>query len=154
MASERQIRANRENAKRSTGPRSPAGKRKVRANALKHGLSARTLKSTPTPQTKQLAVLAIRGGPHESAVDDLQNWAAARNDINVVEHYRHFFIRKAWAALNGGKSTDRVIINSGVFDTLVVELKRLTRYERHAHACLRRLEGKMTLDDRENSISG
>src|SRR5262249_989053 len=33
--------ANRENARRSTGPRTPAGKQAVRWNALKHGLLAR-----------------------------------------------------------------------------------------------------------------
>ena len=37
MTSEGQFRANRENAKRSTGPRTEAGKRRSRMNALKHG---------------------------------------------------------------------------------------------------------------------
>jgi hypothetical protein len=40
MAPDRQIAANRENAKRSTGPRSEAGKARSARNALKHGLSA------------------------------------------------------------------------------------------------------------------
>jgi hypothetical protein len=40
MASKKQIRANRANAKRSTGPKTPAGKRNSSKNALKHGLSA------------------------------------------------------------------------------------------------------------------
>jgi hypothetical protein len=39
MASERQIAANRANAKRSTGPKTLAGKIKSRRNALRHGLS-------------------------------------------------------------------------------------------------------------------
>ncbi|MDH6261934.1 hypothetical protein [Bradyrhizobium sp. BR13661] len=39
MATEKQIRANRENAKRSTGPKSPAGRLKSSRNALRHGLS-------------------------------------------------------------------------------------------------------------------
>jgi hypothetical protein len=41
MASEKQISANRENAKKSTGPRSAAGKEAVSLNALKHGLLAK-----------------------------------------------------------------------------------------------------------------
>jgi hypothetical protein len=39
MATERQIAANRLNARKSTGPRSRAGKKRVSRNAYKHGLS-------------------------------------------------------------------------------------------------------------------
>ena len=41
MTSDRQIAANRRNAQRSTGPRTPAGKATVSVNAVKHGLTAR-----------------------------------------------------------------------------------------------------------------
>ncbi len=43
MASAAQIRANRENAKRSTGPRTEAGKQTTKFNALIHGLAAESL---------------------------------------------------------------------------------------------------------------
>lgn len=43
MASEKQIRANRENARRSTGPRSEEGKAVVRLNAVKHGTLAEAM---------------------------------------------------------------------------------------------------------------
>ena len=43
MASEKQLRANRNNAKRSKGPLSAAGKAASRINAYKHGLTARSL---------------------------------------------------------------------------------------------------------------
>jgi hypothetical protein len=43
MASAAQIHANRENAQRSTGPRTEAGKQATRHNALKHGLAAESL---------------------------------------------------------------------------------------------------------------
>lgn len=39
MATDRQVQANRANAKRSIGPRSERGKRAVALNAIKHGLS-------------------------------------------------------------------------------------------------------------------
>src|SRR5579871_321138 len=41
--SEARILANRENARKSTGPRTAAGKAASRGNAMKHGLSARML---------------------------------------------------------------------------------------------------------------
>lgn len=40
MASEKQIAANRANAKKSTGPKTAAGKAKSSRNALRHGLSS------------------------------------------------------------------------------------------------------------------
>jgi hypothetical protein len=43
MSTERQIKSNQRNALLSTGPRTPEGKAKSRANAIKHGLAAETL---------------------------------------------------------------------------------------------------------------
>src|SRR5688572_776602 len=41
MTSDKQIDANRQNALKSTGPKTPEGKTAVRLNALKHGLLSR-----------------------------------------------------------------------------------------------------------------
>ena len=43
MSSFRQIEANRGNALRSTGPKTEAGKRRSRRNAVRHGLTAETV---------------------------------------------------------------------------------------------------------------
>ena len=45
MASDRQIAANRRNARRSTGPRSRAGKSRASRNSYRHGLSANIVSS-------------------------------------------------------------------------------------------------------------
>ena len=43
MATEKQIAANRENAQKSTGPKTPEGRAAVRLNGIKHGLTASAL---------------------------------------------------------------------------------------------------------------
>ena len=43
MASPAQIAANRRNAQRSTGPRSPEGRKAIRLNAVTHGLTAEVI---------------------------------------------------------------------------------------------------------------
>src|SRR6195256_5847565 len=43
MASEKQIAANRLNAQKSTGPKTPEGRAAVRLNGVTHGLNAKTL---------------------------------------------------------------------------------------------------------------
>jgi hypothetical protein len=53
--------ANRRNAQASTGPRSRRGKRRVRRNALKHGLAAGTL-ATGVPRHKIDALVAALVG--------------------------------------------------------------------------------------------
>ena len=43
MATEKQFAANRQNAQKSTGPKTPEGRAAVRLNGVKHGLTAETL---------------------------------------------------------------------------------------------------------------
>jgi hypothetical protein len=43
MPSQRQLEANRANARHSTGPRSSQGKSRARMNAVKHGLTAQCI---------------------------------------------------------------------------------------------------------------
>ena len=59
MGSERQVEANRRNALRSTGPRTPASKRVVARNAVKHGLLSREL-VLPDESPSALEQLRVR----------------------------------------------------------------------------------------------
>ena len=58
MATPAQIEANRRNARRSTGPRTPAGKARSSRNALKHGLRAASPALPPPLQQPFAAFLA------------------------------------------------------------------------------------------------
>ena len=62
MATEKQIAANRQNAKYSTGPRTERGKRRSRRNAIRHGLMAETvidvLEDAAVYKTLQRAIYA------------------------------------------------------------------------------------------------
>jgi hypothetical protein len=56
MPSVKQFEANRRNSLKSTGPKTEAGKRASRCNAVRHGLSA----ETETAVERELALLAAR----------------------------------------------------------------------------------------------
>jgi hypothetical protein len=55
MATEKQIIANQQNAKHSTGPRTESGKRRSRRNAIRHGLTAETVIDTLEDATHYMA---------------------------------------------------------------------------------------------------
>lgn len=61
MATEKQIKANRENAKRSTGPKTLAGRLKSSRNALRHGLSIPVTADTSSPPSRIFELLAPDG---------------------------------------------------------------------------------------------
>ena len=57
MATEAQIRANRENAKKSTGPKTAEGKARVSQNARKHGFRSRTGQLLPGEEARYKQIL-------------------------------------------------------------------------------------------------
>lgn len=69
MASERQIAANRANAKKSTGPRTAAGRSKSSRNAFRHGLSL-PLRLDPAASSKASAIVSALVG-HEASEEKL-----------------------------------------------------------------------------------
>ena len=62
MTSRRQIRANRRNATRSTGPRTPAGLLRASRNARTHGLSVALDPAFLEPEFSQLVVVLMEEG--------------------------------------------------------------------------------------------
>src|SRR5262245_47080817 len=81
---------NRRNAAKSTGPRSPEGKRSAKFNALKHGLTA----ATP-----------VLPGEDPEAFRRLEAWAEALDPADVVER---FLVEQAATASWKLERADRV----------------------------------------------
>jgi hypothetical protein len=65
MANERQINANRENARHSTGPKTPEGKAHSSANAIRHGLLARQIVLPIEDRAQYLELLAALEAEHQ-----------------------------------------------------------------------------------------
>jgi hypothetical protein len=98
MASERQIAANRRNARKSTGPRSGAGKNRASRNAYRHGL---TLSITSTAEyAKQLDKLVreIAGDSKDAIVlERARAIAQAELDLARVRRAKVSLIERASA---------------------------------------------------------
>ncbi len=131
MATEKQIRANRENSKKSTGPISPEGKAIVSQNAIKHGvLSSASLLPDEnfdmfqTLQDKMLSYYQPVGGREEALVDRI---------ISYMWRLRRLFQIEAWS-LNPDhwldhteKNIEKMIANR--FISQANQLLVLSRYE-------------------------
>lgn len=89
MATERQLRANRENAKRSTGPKSPAGRLISSQNALRHGLSATPKADRPFGTDRSaLSQLAALGDANHSQTPASMDFLQAQAQLMRVASIR------------------------------------------------------------------
>ena len=83
MTSKRKIRANQENAKKSTGPTSPEGKDTASGNSYKHGIWA-----------KELVILKEESADYEKLVSDLE--AALEPTGPILQYYFDEIILCMW----------------------------------------------------------
>ena len=131
MATERQIAANRANAKKSTGPKSRAGKARTSGNSRQHGLAARTtLDQERLEAVQQLA---------QEIADSLLGQIDLMHAISIAE--AELDLRKARAVSNGLlaslSGTEGLVENGAIpttssndFALRVLQLKRIERYVR------------------------
>src|SRR6266550_2755993 len=125
MASDRQIAANRRNAKKSTGPRSEAGRKASRRNARRHGLAV-AIETDPAfhDEVEKLArVLSLSCG--------MQNVDERARDV-VGAELDLLRIRKIRASLFETLSLVANDATSGSLAELNDNLAKLERYERRA----------------------
>jgi len=128
MASERQIAANRRNARKSIGPRSGAGKNRASRNAYRHGL---TLSMTSTAAfAKQLDKLVREiAGNTENAIVLERARAIAQAELDLAR------VRRAKVALIERASAFGVAAATmPSHEPNRSELRQLDRYERRAAA--------------------
>jgi hypothetical protein len=121
MATEKQIAANRANAKRSTGPKTKSGRHASSRNALRHGLSV------PLPMTEPISTEVdnlVRTLLQEGANDD-QRAAARRVAQAHLALSRVRMVRATWVA---SLDLERCILSD--LERLMV----IDRYERLARA--------------------
>ena len=130
MATEKQIAANRANAKCSTGPKTAAGRLKSSRNAFRHGLSAQLrMDSAVSERVDAMARLLVR-----SSADEAQRLAATEMTKAQLELLR---IRAARA---------QILAEADLASGDLQELQRLAaldRYERYAHTRRRRASRKL-----------
>lgn len=94
MTSSARCRANRENARRSTGPRTAAGKRRSSGNARRHGLAI-PIEAIPQldAEAEQLAQVLAGDRPSEARLQVARRMAEAEVDLRRIRQARHEAIR-------------------------------------------------------------
>jgi hypothetical protein len=130
MATEKQIAANRENAKRSTGPKTVAGRLKSSRNAYRHGFSS-PLPFDPATLAKVDAFAHALAGKEANEANFISASEFAEAQLELVR------IRSTRTALNS---------KIEFVETDKQELRRLLaldRYERYAHTKRRRASVKL-----------
>ena len=138
MASEKQLRANRENAKRSTGPKTAAGRLTSSRNALRHGLS-RPLEADPAAliRVRQMTGLLVPEGADDTQIAAAVAVAQAEAQLLRVAAIRSNLLAELDLASANPKQLRR--------------LEALDRYERQAHTRRRRAALKLSTVSDANS---
>jgi hypothetical protein len=111
MASERQIAANRLNARKSTGPRSRAGKRRASRNAYRHGLSSSRKPDAATARKRDQLAREIAGDSQSEIILEFAR-SAADAELDLAR------VRSACRGL-----INRVLVD-GTVDRLADRLER------------------------------
>ena len=130
MASVRKIAANRQNARRSTGPRTHCGKARARQNAVRHGLAVRLVNNPDlSMEVKRLADAIVGGNPAPGQFDEALTVAEMELDLRRIRTARAAIMQRMSSILSAPAPSD-----SSVADLTNVAsiLLKIDRYERRA----------------------
>jgi hypothetical protein len=124
MPSDRRIAANRENAKKSTGPRSETGQRRSSRNAFRHGLAIDVaLEQSLKSEIEVMAKAIVFASGQETAVASARRLAEAEFDLLRIRDVRAALFNVLYE-----KSDVQLYDYTELDDNLV----KLERYERRA----------------------
>jgi len=82
------IRANRLNAKKSTGPKTVAGKQRSATNAVLHGFSAKTPEISFHPDIDRFVELICDGDERSQVIGAAREVAEAQSELNSIRQYK------------------------------------------------------------------
>ena len=82
------IRANRLNAKKSTGPKTVAGKQRSATNAVLHGFAAKTRDIPSHPDIDRFVELICDGDERSQLVGAAREVAEAQSELNSIRQYK------------------------------------------------------------------
>jgi hypothetical protein len=152
MATERQIAANRRNARNSTGPRSGAGKKRASRSSYRHGLSSRTAPSARRAKRIERLARKIAGAAADVvALECARAAAQAEFDLAEVRQVKVAVIERAGILVEpieagSSKSPNQPEHAHVAVRRALPELLKLDRYEKRATA--RRQQSLDALFDR------
>jgi hypothetical protein len=127
LTSDRKIRANRANARASTGPQSPQGRARAATNALRHTLSLPVCSNPALSEEVETLAREIAGpGVNEETQELARQVAEAQIDLRRVRYARH---RSLSAALSD-QHTPRNFAT--ILSHEAKQLLAMDRYERRA----------------------
>jgi hypothetical protein len=136
MTTERQIRANRENARLSTGPRTAEGKAQSSRSAFRHGLSIPVLAGSGpfSEEVEEFARRMVDGYSSPALLVSARRVAEAEVDLRRIRLVRSELLSTIAGGCSSG-SADYTIAPrrfAAKPSELVQTLQRLDRYERRA----------------------
>ena len=151
MTSDKQADANRRNALKSTGPKTPEGKDAVRLNALKHGLLSQELL---LPGESEAALMELA----ERLMTDLQPEGTLEiilvEDI-IVAYWRlrrfrkveaDMFARQLYEAMREQAQSEAKSYESGDLTDIIESVTTITDEQKHQEALSRAQEMQVKLD--------
>jgi hypothetical protein len=154
VTSEQRLKANKENARKSTGPRTKAGKKKASANARRHGVTSQFLGDPAALSEIERLAIALAGNKrNDEQLKVARTVAEAEFDLLRVRTARAVLMNAGFgrqiartdtAPASGWNWDDPRVLDQIIKN--LPQLARLERYERRALARRRKAARALAAD--------